>query len=233
MLNLPNTTAVSWTTPPTSSSVGPVTAVQRVSPSGDERQAGPGLGRDEQPGARPKVQARAAAPTTSPDEQAVAPLLPRQKQKDLAATERGRQASAQQLEQQRAAKELAEQEADKALREKLQAVLTTVWQASAAVVERALGREPANEVLGARSVASNDRSETGSMLAVRKPLPPEPLPTQQVDPLPWPIMQGGKSGEPGLSGFMPIAPEDIVGYDEKGNSSAAPLEVGSLVDRRV
>jgi len=224
MLNIPNTTAVTWTIPPTSTPVGPVSAVQRVSAVGRERQAGLGFGQDEQPAARPNGGGRPAQ-TTLPQEPAAVPLLPRETQKDAA--------GARQVEQQRAAQEVADQEADKALREKLQTVLTTVWQASAAVVERALGREPANELPGPRPDSAADQSVAGSALLARRPLLPEPALTQQADPLPWPIMQGETSVQSDPSAPMPLAPEEIVAYDEKGNTSAAPLEVGSLISHRV
>lgn len=224
MLNIPNTTAVTWTIPPTSTSVGPVSSVQRVSAVGRERQAGPGFGQDEQPAARPNGGGRPAQ-TTSSQEPVAVPLLPRETQKDAA--------GARQAEQQRAAKEMAEQEADKALREKLQTVLTSVWQASAAVVERALGGEPANEVPGPRADSAADPSVAGSTLVARRPLLPEPALDQQSDPLPWPIMQGETPVESDLSAPVPLAPEEIVAYDEKGNTSAAPLEVGSLISHRV
>ncbi len=232
MFNIPNTTAVTWTTPPVSTPVGPVAPVQPVGATGRERQAGLGTGQDGQPPARPKLAAR-TEPGAVGQETAAAPLLPRAAQDKGAEAERAREASLRQEEQQKAAQELAEQEADKALREKLQAVLTTIWQASAAVVERALGREPANETPGARADAMSASGATGSSQSARRPLPPEPAERSQTEPLPWPVLQGGagRVGDSPVPAALP--PEEIVAYDDRGNTSAAPLEVGSLINRRV
>lgn len=232
MLNIPITTAVVWTTPPASTQIGPVAPVQAVSAIGRDRQAAMGSGQDGQSPARAGTQGRAGQ-AKSPPEPAAAPLLPRDAKQEPSGVERTQEVAArQEQQQQRAAQELAEQEAEQALREKLQAVLTTVWQASAAVVERALGREPANELPGPQTDTSPDLSVAGSALVARRPLPPEAPPRPQAEPLPWPIMQG-ETADAGQAAAVPLAPEEVVSYDEKGNTSAAPLEVGSLISRRV
>ena len=232
MLNIPSTTAVSWTTPPASTPVGPVAPVQAVSAASRDRQAGLGPGQDGHSPARPGNPGRANQAKSLP-EPAAAPLLPRDRKQDTAGVERAQEVSArQEQQQQRAAEELAEQEADKVLREKLQAVLTTVWQASAAVVERALGRESANELPGPQSDTSPDMSVAGSALVARRPLPPEAPQRPQADPLPGPIMPGEETAA-GQPAPAPLAPEEVVSYDEKGNTNAVPLEVGSLINQRV
>ncbi|MCU0957957.1 MAG: hypothetical protein MUF55_11785 [Hydrogenophaga sp.] len=227
MLNIPSTTAVSWTTPPASTQIGPVAPVQAVTAASRDRQAGLGAGQDGHSPARTTNPGRAGQAKSQP-EPAAAPLLPRDTKQDPAGVERAQEVGArQEQQQQRAAQELAEQEAEQALRDKLQSVLTTVWQASAAVVERALGREPANELPGPQSDTSPDLS------VARRPLPPEAPPRPQAEPLPWPIMQGGAADAGQAAPAVPLAPEEVVSYDEKGNTSAAPLEVGSLISRRV
>jgi len=209
--------------------VAPVQAVNAIS---RDRQAGMGPGQDGNSPARAGNPGRAGQVKSLP-EPAVPPLLPRETKREPNSADPVQEVSArQEQQQQRAAQELADQEADKALREKLQAVLTTVWQASAAVVERALGREPANELPGPQSDTSPDMSVAGSALVARRPLPPEAPQRPQAEPLPWPIMKAEEDAA-GLSAPAPLPPEEVVSYDEKGNTSAAPLEVGSLISRRV
>ncbi|MEZ5644601.1 MAG: hypothetical protein R3E94_15790 [Burkholderiaceae bacterium] len=220
MLNIPITSAVTWTSPPTGSPVPAVPAIQPVGAAGRDRQAGPDAGQDGQLPARPGSTARTARGGQAGD-QPVAPLLPNAAG---ATSETGERAgAADEPARQESEQTSAQQEADKAMRARLQAVLTTVWQASASVVERALGRESANDAaVGAVSSAS-DPSDVGAALLARRPLPPEPASRPQVEPLPWPIMDGD----------APVQPEDIVAYDEKGNSTLMPLEVGQLVNQRV
>jgi hypothetical protein len=73
-------------------------------------------------------------------------------------------------------------------------VLTNVWQASAAVVDRALGREPSTP--GAQSDKSPELSQVATTL--------------QDNPA-----------------------VDVVAYDDRGNSSFAPLDPGSHFSQRV
>ncbi|HMN92446.1 MAG TPA: hypothetical protein PKC60_04370 [Hydrogenophaga sp.] len=232
MINIPNTTAVTWTTPPVSTPVNPVSAVQPVGAAGRDRQAGLGAGQDgpvqQKPGA-----ARAAGPGNRPDEALPAALLPKGEATGQGrATERTPDAATGQENGQGIVREQADQEAEKAFKEKLQSVLTTVWQASAAVVERALGRDSANDAPGPRADMSPDLSVAASALVARRPLPPEPAAGPEVKALPWPVMAQEAADASEVAGKI-LPPEDVVAYDEKGNTSAAPLEIGSLVDQRV
>lgn len=236
MLNIPNTTAVSWTTPPVSTQVAPVAPVQAVTAVSRDRHsglgAGLGSGQDGQAPARTDKPGRTAQ-AKSLTEPSAAPLLPREAAQDRVEADRAMDlVDRQELQRQRAEQEQADQAADKALRDKLQAVLTTVWQASAAVVERALGRESANPLPGPSSDTSPGLSVAGSALVARRPLPPEVPQRLQAEPLPWPIMQEDATGAgPFTAAALP--PEEVVAYDERGNTSAAPLEVGSLISQRV
>lgn len=232
MINIPSTTAVTWTTPPVSTPVNPVSAVQPVGAAGRDRQTGFGAGQDG-PAQQKPGGARTTGPGSRPDEDASATLLPRGEATGQGrATARTPDAAAGQENGQRMAAEQDDQEAEKAFKEKLQSVLTTVWQASAAVVERALGGDSANDGPGPRADTSPDLSVAASALVARRPLPPEPAVGPEVMALPWPVMSQEAAEASEVAGKM-LPPEEVVAYDEKGNTSAAPLEVGSLVDQRV
>ncbi|TNF59497.1 MAG: hypothetical protein EP306_10665 [Burkholderiales bacterium] len=219
MINIPSTTAVNWSTPPASTAVSPVLAVQPVSATGRERQAGLGAGQDGPGQQRPGDGGRTAR--AAREEASSVPLLPRAEPAARGdAAEPARDAAARQEAGQRASRERADQEADAAMKDRLQTVLTSIWQASSAVVERALGSEPADTVPA--------QPAPGGALAVRRPLPPAP--PEPAKALPWPVMP--EDSQPS-SAALPVPPEEVVAYDEKGNTSTAPLEVGGLVDRRV
>ena len=226
MIQIPNTTAVGWTTPPVSTQVNPVNAVQPVGATGRERQAGFGPGQDGQAPSKKAAGNRASA-SESADEQTV-PLLPRSSaSRQSNRVDRAQDVAARRQAEQRAAEEEAERAADKAMREKLQTVLTSVWQASAAVVERALGRDSANEA----SVGRADVGAAPGAQGLRPPLPPESPSSPEEAALPWPVLTSDADAAP--AGPTPVAPEEVVAYDEKGNTSTVPPEMGGLVDQRV
>jgi hypothetical protein len=244
MINISTSHVVSWPTPasPAVAPVSPVAAVQPVRESGRDPQSGLGAGRDGQassqraPGARP-AQAEANAATDA------APLLPRSygpAGADGRSAQEAAVASAQlnkQEKAERATADQAEEQAEAATQKQpLQAVLTTVWQASAAVVERALDRfgGSAVDVPGPQSDTSPDLSAVAAAQMTRRPLLPPAVTQTPVEPLPWPVMPPSEEVESTIDTPAEIrSVEDVVAYDENGNSSWAPVEVGSIISQRV
>lgn len=219
MINLTSSSAVSWPTPPTAAVV-PVSAVPSTP-------ALPGGGREPQTGSH---SGREGAGHAFPS-----PAGARPSGRD-AGTVRPRAAPADAPtgvddQAQAAQRELAQQEAhaarerDQRAMEHLKEVLTNVWQASAAVVDRALGREGADAAPGTRSDTAPDLSQVAATLVARR----APVLTASRPALPTP------AGLP----WVPEASQDdsaaagVLAYDERGNSSLAPLEAGSLISHRV
>lgn len=240
MISVSTNQVVSWPTP-ASQAVQPVSGVAAVQPvreAGRDGQAGLGAGRDGQTaaprpaGARTGSADREAAPPES------APLLPRSYGRNGAEAggeatpaEPAPQQAKEKAEEARqaAAQQQAVEKAEAADRLPLQAVLTSVWQASAAVVERALDR-----ITGADTDAAGVVRATASEPAAgaRRPLLPPAVTQPPVEPLPWPVMPATEAAVPGAPAeIRPV--EDVVAYDEHGNSSWAPLEAGSLISQRV
>jgi hypothetical protein len=113
------------------------------------------------------------------------------------------------------AKQVAvEQAAEEARRAHRQALLANVWKASAAVVNHVLGRDGATALQPAAEMQAS----------------PGRQPLEQLT-LPWPVMP--QEARATLSRAELRSPEDVVAYDERGNSNLAPLETGVLISRRV
>ncbi|OSZ74179.1 hypothetical protein [Hydrogenophaga sp. IBVHS1] len=185
MINLTSPSAVSWPAPP-SAAVAPVSAVPAVpalSGAGSESQTGPRSGQGGPGHAFP-----------SPGQRSVQaqPLSAGEASGASRAEARDPQAQALRREAEREAH--AAREREKQAMEHLKDVLTNVWQASAAVVDRALGREPSTP--GTQSDTAPDLSQVAA--------------TPQDNP-----------------------PVDVVAYDDRGNSSFAPLDPGSHFSQRV
>ena len=108
----------------------------------------------------------------------------------------------------------AEQAANEVRRAQRQELLSNVWKASAAVVDRVLGREDAAAI---KPVAKSEA------LLGRQPV-------EQLS-LPWPVMPQDASSPLARTRFP--AMQEVVAYDERGNSNLAPLETGVLISRRV
>jgi len=226
MLNFSTSNAVSWPTPPSTAvpAVTPITPVQPAPGSGRDAQAGLGFDQKRQPAQQAK----------DGNSQQGAPILPREADASAPAqTAKGREPDAV---AQRAAQEAAAQEAEQRAKDKeeihqrLREVLSSVWQASAAVVDRALGRDPATEVPGPPAGTSSGLSTVAASLSARRPMLPAPLP---VTP---PIAQATPVSDtsvalPGSGQNMQAT--EVVAYDERGNGSVLPHEAGSLVDQRV
>ncbi|WP_382161901.1 hypothetical protein [Hydrogenophaga sp. ANAO-22] len=247
MLNISSTTAVSWPTPVSTAvaPVSPVAAVQPVQAGGNDGKAQTGFGREGRTAtpsqaaaaARAGVDGRAAA--TDDDAAAALPAsrsasgVPAAPQ-DVAAQRQAQQEAAQVAEQRQAK--------DKKAVEHLQNVLSRMWEASAAVVDRALGIEPAkggSEVPGNQSDTAPDLSAVTASMIPRKPLTADRPDQPAMEQLPWPVMpEGGEVAEAVEldvvgDGVGPEAMAELVAYDEHGHGSAAPVEAGTLLSERV
>jgi hypothetical protein len=228
MLNISTSNAVSWPTPqstavPAVASVAPVQAVQGA---GRDAQAGLGAGQDRSSSTRRQAAKEEQAPNGAPllprgSGDAAAEAAPRSREAEMAAREAAEEAAAELAEQQANAKE--------EIHQRLQEVLSSVWQASAAVVDRALGREGAAE-------GSAEVGQSGSGVAA---LPPRRqmmvvaqggglTPVDTVGPV-APLVAGGAP----MVSAAAADPADLVAYDERGNGSVLPPEAGSLLSRRV
>lgn len=235
MLNISSTTAVSWPTS-LSTAVAPVTPVAAVQPvqasGGSDGQTQTAFGREgrapqqhgnaaSRGGTDARAPAEAAAPAQSRDPNAL-PKAPAPQ--DASAQRQARQEAAKVAEQEKAK--------DRQTIEHLQNVLSNMWEASAAVVDRALGREPAAP--GNQSDTAPDLSQVAASTIPRKPLVPDrPQANKPAqEPLPWPTSPGGADGED-MAPAIEVQVGEVVAYDERGNSSPAPMEAGSLISHRV
>lgn len=239
MLNISSTSAVSWPTP-VATGVAPVTPVAAVQPAqasgGSDGQTQTDFGREGRaPQQRHTTTGRSGAETRTPAEGAPSALprdpntMPRTPAPpDAAAQRQARQEAARAAEQEKAK--------DRQTIEHLQSVLSNMWEASAAVVDRALGREPAAP--GNQSDTAPDLSQVAASTIPRKPLPvPQQAAPPALEPTPWPVVPE----EAGLAEGAEVAATaiegrgggEVVAYDERGNSSLAPLEAGSLISHRV
>lgn len=237
MINISTNHPVSWpqASAPVVAPVSAVTAVKPVQDGRGESQAGLGGGRGGAVAQRREA-ARGAA-TESPASPEAAPLLPREAAKGAAtaptnAAQKREQAAAKQAEQAEQAQKAEEQ--SKKLQ--LQEVLTSVWQASAAVVDRVLGRPSGADadVPGTQSDTSPSLGVLSAMQTPRKLMAPEQPAQPAVEPLPWPVMpEDSSAAQAPAIDVDPRPVQEVVAYDEHGNSSLAPLEAGSLVSERV
>jgi hypothetical protein len=124
--------------------------------------------------------------------------------------------------------------------EHLQNVLSRMWEASAAVVDRALGIEPSHgsEALGNQSDTAPDLSAVAGSLIPRRPALAQRAPQTAAEALPWPTPPGlAEEGALDVVGDG-VGPDDggvadLVAYDEHGNGSAAPVEAGAIFSERV
>lgn len=242
MLNISTTPTVSWPTPQSTAvpAVSPIAPVQAAQGAGRDAQAGLGAGQDRSSSAR-----RQAKEDEAPNG---APLLPRgagdgtalqgsaSREAEAAAREAAEEAAAELAEQQASAKE--------EIHQRLQEVLSSVWQASAAVVDRALGRE--SEAGASGEVGKSGGGAQGVLaLPPRRPMVVVQgagfMPVDTVGPA-GPVVQvsaGAPLGAPAVAdagngaGVSPSDPADLVAYDERGNGSVLPPEAGSLLSRRV
>ncbi|MDR7150882.1 hypothetical protein J2W49_002845 [Hydrogenophaga palleronii] len=216
MLNFSASQAVSWPTPPSTAvpAVTPIAPVQPAQGAGRDAQAGLGFGQNRQAAYQPKAGGHPQGASQLPGEAdpSVQGQAGKSREGDVLAQREAQEVAAKEAEQRASDKE----EIHRRLRE----VLSNVWQASAAVVDRALGRDPASEAPGSSTGTSSALSTVAASLTARPALLPAPSPA----PDPSPALSG--SGQP-----VPMT--DVVAYDEHGNGSVPPHEAGSLVDQRV
>lgn len=236
MLNISSTTAVSWPTPVSTAvaPVSPAAAVQPVQARDQEGKAQAGFGREDRTAPQPPAtQRRAEDGRTPPAASATEPdaAAPR----DLAGRQQARQAAAEAAEQQQAK--------GKRTVEHLQQVLSNLWEASAAVVDRALGIEPSSdEALGNQSDTSPDLSVAAAAAMPRKKalVLRTDTPALEVLARPGSPLQGsdGETTAVDLVGDGVVAESaatqgEIVSYDENGNGNTVAVEAGSIIDQRV
>ncbi len=221
MINLTPTQPASWT--PASQPVAlPVPAVIAVTPasaasrdSATQQQFG-GRGDTRTPAAETGAgKTNRGAETRANAEPA--PLLPREKREQDRGAATVRDNEAERKAEQEAIEEQAERTPS------FQDMLSTVWQASAAVVEVVLGREPALPASSERAAAAAQATGAASAAAGSSGVSGPRANTsaaaneaQQPDLL------------PGLR-----AQQEPVAYTEQGTSSWLPLEAGTLISRRV
>jgi hypothetical protein len=230
---------VSWPTPPSTAvaPVGPTTPVKPVQ----------GSGRDPQADVEARREARLPAPKAGAprvpdaDTSDTPPLLPR----DAGAAVPGQTdaRARQEAAAQRAEQAIKKAEADKAghrkAMERLQDVLSSMWAASGAVVDQALGLATGRSDLpGNQSDTAPDLSAVAASTISRRLLPQAPpqAPDTPEQPLPqgmsWPVMPPAAE-EPASLAAPEVPGGEVIAYDEHGNSSLAPLEAGSIISERV
>lgn len=215
MINIAQSNPVVWQ-PPVSGATAPVTAVVPVRPVQESARNGqPSTGREQD------------TPSARADRRAEAREVARQGREtagDSARNTAGRAGNGpaetssmltRQETEQNAKQVAADQAAEEARSEQRQELLSNVWKASAAVVDRVLGRDEATNV----KPAAESQASSGSL-----------QPMEQIE-MPWPVMpQEGRSSGAGTD--FPL-PEEVVAYDERGNSTVAPVETGLLISERV
>ena len=215
MINIAQPNPAVWS-PPASTATAPVAAVAAVRPLQESARNGqPGTDREQ------------STPAARADRRADARELARQGREvagdgargitDRTGTGRGETSDVRmRREAEQNTKQLAtEQAAEEARSAQRQELLTNVWKASAAVVDRVLGRDDTATVKSAaESQAPSGSPQSMELLA-----------------LPWPVMPQDANAPPSRADLG--VPEDVVAYDELGNSTLAPLEAGMLISHRV
>lgn len=215
MLNISTSQPVSW---PTAAPV-PVAPVPAVSsagaaqPSARDPQADSGRGGQGARNGAPAPVRTGQEPAPGAPTAQHAPILPsRRKESDRSSPADyladNRLRAEQRQEEEQKAREQAEQKLQ------LQEVLTTVWKASAAVVDVVLGRE--------QETADPGTAATSGVRDVAAPSQRPVANDAQVD----------------LPGVEPVPAalrreQEPVAYTEQGASTWPPLETGSLLSRRV
>lgn len=214
MINITQPNPVVWS-PPANGAAAPVAAVTAIRPLQESARTGQQGAERELPGQRADRgaadrDARRTARETGTD--GVRSGAGR------ATGERGElpDAVARREAEQAARQQAADQATEETRRAQRQELLTNVWKASAAVVDRVLGREEGAAVNAAAAGASTAA--------------PGRQPAEQLT-LPWPVMPQDPGQAQGRRDFP--ATQDVVAYDERGNSNLAPLEAGALLSRRV
>lgn len=231
MLNFSTSSAVSWPTPQSTAVpvVSPIAPIQPAQGARQDAQTGLGAGQDRPTPRQTKDEAESKG----------APLLPR----EPAGPKGPAGQAASEAEARRAAEEAAAEAASEAERratsrqaihKTLQEALSNVWQASAAVVDRALGLDPASEAPGPRSDTAPDLSAAASALIPRRPLLLPAVRQEHLVPAPLPMPLAETDSRDATAAAPQALPSpEVVAYDERGNGSAPPPESGSLFDQLV
>lgn len=241
MLNISATPAVSWPAAP-SAAVAPVSAVTAVQPTqgrSREAQTETGQGRGHLPERARHSPGHGAGRVAAPHEKPMveaAPLLPYKPDGSVERTEKAPPEAAQAKQDQ--TKEEVEQR-----RLKLQEVLSSVWKASAAVVDIVLGRDlarsvdPGVDALGNQSDTAPDLSAVTASMIKREVVRPARAAIPETPALPMPSGHTTAATATDASAAVEVVvtppPQTVVSYDENGASNLMPLEAGSLVSERV
>jgi hypothetical protein len=222
MISIASSQPVSWPTHTPSTAVAPVTPTAPVKPvqnASRDLQSGPGAQRED---AQKTSRAQGAKTETEASPQA-APLLPRERadQRDGKTTTDA--AEAQQKAERQEAEDKAKEKA--AQNVQLQEVLSSVWKASAAVVNQVLGRDVA-PVAAAEAAAQAAAVEPAVALG-------EPLPPADVAAVAAVAVMGAAVDGEGVLPELRRPQEDPEAYTESGASSWPPVEPGLLISRHV
>ena len=238
MLSIASTTAVHWPTSPAPSPavapVAPVTAVAPAQRSSGENRSGMGSGRDQHAHAAANPAPDSAQVQRGPQDKAApgaqaAPILPRKQSKEdqnKGPSEIQAEAAKNQAQEAKAA-----EEAKAAQKAQLMEVLPTVWKASAAVVDRALGLERAggaSSIGGAVNSAGPAPALDAGVAAAANRQPPvagaQPGATADGTP------QGAVSPD-GQAPFVRGMGEPVA-YTEHGTGTWVSPELGQLMSHR-
>ncbi|GAA6143229.1 hypothetical protein NBRC116584_30470 [Hydrogenophaga sp. 5NK40-0174] len=182
------------------------------------------------------------AGTEKQQEASAAPLLPRQnpEQKDGQDSAAAAQEVSADEERERVAQEQKDAvERSQALREQLREVLSSVWQASAAVVERALKVEdlPAADAANDATAAAA-ASPDPVVVAAGAAAPVEPAPLLNDSSAEMPQFESVSSESEAVAALQAAgamaAPDlgPVQAYDAKGQGSRQQPTSGYLVDQR-
>lgn len=209
MLSINSNPSVPWpvTTGQAVTPVQPVSApaARQGSTNDSRQQADDGRGAA-LPSASVKVSGTAREKSA---EHQAAPLLPRERPPEE------QQSAQSEVDEAKAEKAERQQEAERQ-RPPPQQLLSTVWKASAAVVDQALGKtEVASSALDEPSAAA----ESGAMVVVATA---GRMVTGQQD-----------TAEPPTGATQAADAQEVVAYDERGNGETAPVELGVIISERV
>lgn len=214
MINIASSPPMGWHSTP-SVAVSPVVPASAVTPvQGSAREGRTGLGFG-QGGQSPQERSTARTEAgTQPAQAPAAPLLPRsQAESGDEPVEASDQIEADKRQAEEQAEELAKEQA---VQQQLREVLSNVWQASAAVVERALGLETGDAAVQAASQVA-----------------PAVLPEGAVVELPALLGTTGPAAASDVSSEPSVVAEPPEAYDEHGNGNWPSPELGGLVSQRV
>lgn len=219
MLSITSSQPAVWSPPsPVAAPVSAASAVAPVQPASRDAQTGSGTSGREPSTPAPTVRSGAASAERADKAPATdaAPLLPREAS-DAQDTQGAVPGAETQAEGE--VDEQTRQAEEKALKQQLQDVISNIWKASAAVVDVALGRDAASAEGADPSAVS---ASAGAVVSAPAPIS-APVPTGRTE-----------AANDAVAGLVELrATQEVVAYDAQGHGSVAPLEAGTLVNRRV